>query len=341
MTAAGRVVCFGEVLLRLGAPGPQLLQQASQLEVWVGGAEANVAIALASLGHRAAMVTVLPDNALGLKALGELRRHGVDTRAVGQAAGRMGLYFLDRGAGLRAGEVLYDRSGSAFINAGGGAHDWSALLAGADWLHVSGVTPALGAGLADAALAAVRAARRAGVRVSFDANFRSRLWQAWAGDAPAILGALMAEADLLFANERDMQVVLGRAFEEGDAAQRFQAAARAAFARFANLECMAATVREQRSVEHHVLRALCVLRDGSLHETGRREVWSIVERTGAGDAFAAGVLHGLLARLDAKAGLEFALAAACLKHSVPGDASPLSAADIAALVAGEGYGVRR
>lgn len=341
MKAAGKVVCFGEVVLRLAAPRRELLLQSPRLEVVVGGAEANVAVALASFGHNAQLASALPDNSLGRVALGELRRHGVDTRAVRWAPGRMGLYFLDHGAGQRAGEVLYDRAGSAFAESGGGGHDWPGLLAGAHWLHVSGVTPALGRGVADATLAAMRAARKAGVKVCFDGNFRPKLWQSWKGDAPAILGSLMAEADLLLANERDMQVVLGRTFEQGDATQRFSAAAEAAFGKFPSLGWMAATVRVQDDVEHHELSALSIARGGRLHATRVRKVGPVVDRIGAGDAFAAGLLHGLLTGLDDAAGLEFALAAACLKHSVAGDFLTLRAAEVQALIAGEGFGVRR
>lgn len=341
MQAAGRVVCFGEVMLRLGAPGRELLLQSPRLEAQIGGAEANVAVALCNFGHQAALASVLPDNALGRAALGELRRHGVDTRAILQVAGRMGLYFLDHGAAQRAGEVIYDRAGSAFIAAAGGGHDWPALLAGAGWLHVSGVTPALGRDVAAAVLAAMRAARAAGVKVCFDGNFRPKLWQTWQGDAATVLGSIMAEADLLLANERDMQVVCGRAFDGSDAGERFCAAARVAFARFPALGRMAATVREQRNVDHHVLSALSIARDGTLQSTAAREVGPIVDRIGAGDAFAAGLLHGLLSGLDDAAGLEFALAAACLKHAVAGDFLPLRVADVQALVAGQGYDVRR
>ncbi len=336
-----RVVCFGELLLRFSAPQRQLLLQSPQLEVCMGGAEANVAVALAHLGHAASMVGVITDNALGEAALGELRRHGVDAGAVQRIAGRMGLYFLAPGAGQRPSEVLYDRAGSAFAAAGGGTHDWPALLAGADWLHVSGVTPALGQATADATLTAMRAARAAGVRVSFDGNFRAMLWQAWQGDAPGILTAVMAEADLLFANERDIEVVLGREFTQPDPAQRFHAAATAAFTSFPHLRRMVATVREQASVDHHVLSGLSVKRDGGVIKAPRRNVGPIVDRIGTGDAFAAGVLHGELAGLDEATGLRFGLAAACLKHSVPGDFSPLGVRDIAAFAAGEDFRVRR
>lgn len=335
------VICFGELLLRLSAPGRQLLLQSPALEVCVGGAEANVAVALAHMGHATAMVGTVADNALGQAALGELRRHGVDTGHVIPAAGRMGLYFLTPGAAQRPSEVLYDRADSTFATAGGGKHRWPELLRGSVWLHVSGITPALGQAAANATRDAMRAARAAGVLVSFDGNYRERLWQTWKGDAPAILAELFTEADLLFANERDIEVVLGGRFDQADPRDRFNAAAEAALAAFPNLQRMLGTIRQQASVDHHALSALSIARNGTRCETGRHDVGPIVDRIGTGDAFAAGVLHGALVGMDHHAALEFGLAAACLKHSVPGDVLPLAVADIQAFAEGAGFGVRR
>ena len=337
----GHIVCFGELLLRLGAPGRQLLLQSPHLEVYVGGAEANVAVSLARLGHRARMVGVVADNALGEAATGELRRHDVDTQAVQRAVGRMGLYFLTPGAIQRPSEVLYDRADSAFAQVGGGQHDWTALLAGADWLHVSGVTPALGQQAADGTLQAMRAARAAGVKVSFDGNFRPKLWQAWNGDAPGILLGLMAEADVMFASHRDIEVVLGQPFQQATSQERFLSGAQAAFAAFPHLQRMAATIRVQRSVDHHALSAIDARRDGSSHATPAYEVAPIVDRIGTGDAFAAGVLHGAMTGMDDADGLHFGLGAACLKHSLPGDFNLLGAAEISAFLGESGFDVRR
>lgn len=337
----GTVVCFGELLLRLGSPGREWLLQTPRLEVHVGGAEANVAVSLAHFGHAAKMAGVVADNPLGEAAAGELRRQGVDTGAVQAMPGRMGLYFLATGAIQRPSQVLYDRADSAFARAGGGRHDWPALLAGADWLHVSGVTPALGAAAAQGTLAAMRAARAAGVRVSFDGNFRPQLWKAWEGDAPGLLRGLMAEADLMFASHRDIEVVLGLRFQQEHAQARFAAAAQAAFDAFPHLRRMAATVRVQRSVDHHALSALTLGRGGDLRITPEYELPAIVDRIGTGDAFAAGVLHGILAGMDEADGLHFGLAAACLKHSLPGDFSVLGVADVAAFLEQDGFDVRR
>ncbi len=348
---AHRIVCFGELLLRLGAPGRERLLQSGTLDVRIGGAEANTAVSLARFGHRAALVGAVPENALGEAALGELRRHGVAVDGVQRRVGRMGLYFLATGAGLRPSEVLYDRAGSAFALAGPEAYDWPAQLAGAAVFHVSGVTPALGQATADAALAAARAARAAGAQVSFDGNFRAKLWAAWDADPSAILRALIGEADLAFADHRDIAVVLGDAdgstdsstdaASHDDASARFAAAAARAFAAFPHLRRIASTVRMQHSVDDHSMRALMATRAGALHATPTYALHGIVDRIGAGDAFAAGVLHGLLVGMSDAESLHFGLAAACLKHSIPGDFNLVDREDVLALMRSEGLDVRR
>jgi 2-dehydro-3-deoxygluconokinase len=339
MSAA--ILCFGELLLRLGAPGRQLLLQTPQFEVHVGGAEANVAVSLAQFGHEARMVSVVPEGPLGAAAVGELRRHGVDTRGVATGPGRMGLYFLVSGAIHRPSEVLYDRAQSAFARAASERFDWPRLLEGGVRLHLSGVTPALGPDSAAAALHAARAARAAGLAVSFDGNFRGKLWEAWNGDAPGILRTLMAEADLLFADHRDLEVVLGLRSDEAPPAERFAQAAGAAFEAFPQLQRFTSTHRVQHSVDHHALAAWMATRAGALHATPAYEVTPIVDRIGAGDAFAAGVLHGLHSGMDDPDSLHFGLGAACLKHSVPGDFNRVTVADVAAFVGRARLDVRR
>lgn len=339
-----RIVCFGELLLRLGAPGRERLLQTPALQVHVGGAEANVAASLARFGHAAAMAGTVADNALGTAALGELRRHGVDVSAVARAPGRMGLYFLSTGAGLRPSEVLYDRADSAFAGADADAYDWPALLRGAAWLHVSGVTPAVGPAAAQAAIAAVRAARTANVRVSFDGNFREKLWARW-NDAPgAIVRELLGHAELAFANHRDFDVALGPGANDDvrdDWQARFVAGAARAFAAFPALQRIAATHRVQHSVDHHSLAAMLATRGGELHRVEARELHGIVDRIGTGDAFAAGVLHGVLTGMDDAQALAFGHAAACLKHAQPGDFHLADVDEVMALLGDARLDVRR
>ena len=330
-----RIVCFGELLLRLSAPRGEVMLQSQRLDVCVGGAEANVAVALARFGHAVSMVSAVPANSLGEAAAGELRRHGVDTADVCVRPGRMGLYFLEIGAGHRASQIVYDRAGSAFADADAESWDWAQLLDDAHTLHVSGVTPAVGARTAAAAIAAVRAARQRGLHVVFDGNFRSKLWQAWDSDPQAILRDIFECADTVFADHRDIGIVLGRDFA-GDAG----AAAPRAFASFPHLKRIVATRRTQHSVDDHELSAVMHTRTQT-HTTASHRVTAIVDRIGTGDAFAAGVLHGLTSGMDEPASLEFGLAAGCLKHSVSGDFLRLSAADVAEFLGERRFDVRR
>jgi len=329
------IVCFGELLLRLSAPEHERLLQSARFNVDVGGAEANVAVALARFGHAARLISVVADNALGEAAVGELRRHGVDVRDVRRAEGRMGLYFLEAGAVHRPSQVLYDRAGSAFAHTPAQNYDWPRLLENADLLHVSGVTPALGADAARATLDALRTARERGLHVVFDGNFRGKLWRVWNTEPQHVLREIFACADTLFADHRDIAMVLERDFDASSPEQMSAAAATAAFAAFPLLRRIAATRRVQHSVDQHELSAALHTRAGSV-QLPAQTITSIIDRIGAGDAFAAGVLHGFQSGMSDHESLEFGLAAACLKHSVPGDFLRLGADEVAAF-----YGARR
>jgi 2-dehydro-3-deoxygluconokinase len=338
--SSGRVVCFGELLLRLSPPDGELPFQSPRLQAHFGGAEANVAASLAILGHDSAMVSALPDNPLGRAALAELRRHGVDVAGIGFAAGRMGTYLLSPGAMQRPAEVTYDRAGSVFALAPAGAWDWPRLLHGARWLHLSGINLALDPATAEAAFAAARAARDAGVAVSFDCNHRAKLWGARAAQAPALLREMFSLATLVFGNERDLAAVLGTDVTVHPDDAGFGTAARLAFTRFAGLHMLAATDRRSIDNDAQQLRARLATRDG-LHRTRSFRLAGIVDRIGSGDAFAAGLLHGLLRAMPAPQALDFALAAGCLKHSVRGDVNLLGEAQMLAFLAGESPDVRR
>jgi 2-dehydro-3-deoxygluconokinase len=330
------IVFFGELLLRLSAPGRGLLLQEPSLDVCVGGAEANVAVGLASLGHATRMVSAVPDNALGRAALATVRGAGVDCSGVKTLPGRMGLYFLAPGAGLRASEIVYDRAGSSFATAPADAFDWPALLHGASRMHLSGITPALGLDSAAAAIAAAEAAAAAGVPVSFDGNYRARLWEAWDSDPRTILTRLIGHADILFGNHRDISLLLGRDFS-GDGPDRRRVAAEAAFDAFPNLRFIASTARHVDDADSHRIAGRIDARERA-YQTDEILVAGIVDRIGAGDAYAAGVLHGLPGGIEA--GAQAGLALTCLKHSLPGDMSLFRQADIDAFVAG-GFDVRR
>jgi len=329
----GKIVCFGELLIRLTAPERELILQSGRLDVHVGGAEANVAVGLARLSHKSAMISSVPDNPLGDAALGHLRRFGVGVEGVSSRPGRMGLYFVSQGAGPRPSSIVYDRDGSSFSMAESGDFDWDNLLEGADILHLSGITPALGERSAKAALVAADAARARGIRVSFDGNYRGQLWQKRGIDPQPILAELISRADILFGNHRDIGLLLGREFDSQGAARRREAAVDA-FAEFPNLSLIASTSRHiDEASRHHIAARIDTI--NAVHQTHEIVVGDIIDRIGAGDAFAAGALHGLLSGKDLDTVANYGLALACLKHSLPGDASLFDQADIDAFLAGE------
>jgi 2-dehydro-3-deoxygluconokinase len=332
-------LAFGEIMLRLSPPGRELLLQTPKFDVWVAGAEANVATALARLDHDVALASIVPDNDLGRSAIATLRGHGVDTRRIARAGERMGLYFVTSGAGLRATEVIYDRAYSSFAAAPVSAWDWDALLDGVDWFHLSGITPALGPVPAESAIAAVRAAAARGIPISFDGNYRAKLWERWDGDPRAILTQLVEHADLLFGNHRDIALLLDRDFAGHDGEDRRRDAAEAAFAAFPKLRTIASTARHVENVDLHRISARVDTRDGHA-QTGEVTLAGIVDRIGGGDAFASGVLHALRRGGDIGSAAATGLALTALKHSLPGDAALFRQADIDAYLAG-GLDVRR
>lgn len=330
----GAIVSLGEVLLRLAPPAPLLLHQARALEIEVGGAEANVLAALAALGYPVRLVSALPDSPLGTIAAGALAARGIETSAVRRLSGRMGLYFLEPGHGRRPARIVYDRQASAFAQAGPESFDPGAALKGARLLHLSGITPALGAQAAATTLAAARRARAMGVPVCFDGNFRAQLWAAWEGEPQAILREIIDCADILIGNHRDIALVTGACFL-GHGEQRRRAAAETAFAAFPRLQLVASTARRVIAADHHAIAARVDTRNEAA-QTEEIEVAGIVDRIGTGDAFAAGLLHGWFGGETPAEMARNGLALCILKHGVAGDAAPFTQADIAAFWSGPG-----
>ena len=245
----------------------------------------------------------------------------------------MGLYFLTPGAGLRASDIVYDREASVFALAAPEQWDWDSLLTGAELLHLSGITPALGPSAAAAALVAAEAAAARGIAISFDGNYRAQLWARWESDPRAILGHLVARADILFGNHRDVSLLLGREFG-GEGEGRRREAAEAAFEAFPKLRLIASTARHVRDADTHAIAARIDGREGAV-QTDEVTVAGIVDRIGAGDAFAAGVLHGILLDRDLDWTVRAGLALTALKHSLPGDASLFGPRDLDSFLAGE------
>lgn len=320
----GTIACFGEIVMRVSVPHGELPLQSARFDAHAGGAEANVAVALAALGHDTAMISAVPEGAIGDGVLGELRRHGVDVVPVLRPAGRMGLYYYLPGGPMRPAEVVYDRAGSAFAEALARDWNWEPLLNGAGWLHVSGVTPALGPNSAEAVLEAVTRARAAGIGVSFDGNWRGRLWERWQSDPAAILKPIVAQATVLFGNHRDAALLLGREFS-GEAEDRRREAALALLDHFPSLEYVASTAREIVGPDVHRITARIDTRD----EGGASDptvVAPVIDRVGTGDAFAAGVLDGLWQGRALADAAKCGLGMSVLKHGIYGDFAPFSRA---------------
>jgi 2-dehydro-3-deoxygluconokinase len=324
------VVTFGEAMVRLAPPGFRRIEQAESLDVQVGGAELNTAVALVRLGRSAAWMSRLTDNPLGRLVLNRARAAGVDTSGVVLTPeDRVGLYFLEFGAAPRASSVVYDRQDSAVARIAPGMIDWAKVFAGARWFHVTGITPALSASAATATREALAAAKSAGLTVSFDLNYRAKLWTP--EEAGRCLGELMSYTDVLITTEEDVAKVFGitgRTEEE---------VAKQLTERF-GLRVVAITLRDNPLVWRNSWTAVAFA-GGTAYSTRRYEV-EIVDRLGAGDSFAAGLIHGLLDE-DLQKGLDYGVALSALKHSVPGDFAWVTREEVEALLKGGGLRISR
>jgi 2-dehydro-3-deoxygluconokinase len=336
-----RVVTFGEVMLRLKSPGFERLFQSSVLEATFGGAEANVAVSLAQFGLPVSFVTALPANPVGDSAVNEVRGFGVDTQFIKRQGDRVGIYYLETGANQRPSRVTYDRAGSSISTAKKGDFDWDKILDGAVWFHVSGVTPAISATAADLTIEAAQAARAQGVTVSCDYNYRKNLWR-YGRKAPEIMREIVKHVDVGIANEEDCEKALGIPSDvdvsKGELdIDRYRRTAERVFEAFPNLKKQVITLRESHSADRNGWSA--VLYDGKKLRTSKHyDITDIVDRVGGGDSFAAGLIYGLIHYKDDQKALEFATAASCLKHSIPGDFNRVSAAEVESLMGGDASG---
>jgi 2-dehydro-3-deoxygluconokinase len=303
------VVTFGELMLRLSPPGQERLFQSPEFRAGFGGCEANVAVGLAHLGVRAEYVTRLPDSPIGQAALEALQAEGVGTEGIVLGGERMGIYFVEPGADMRTSRVVYDRAGSAFAGIAPGMVDWARTLAGARWLHGSGITPALGAGPRAALAAAIAVARASGACVSLDLNYRPALWQS--RDPRPVIAPLVQDADLLIANRDAVRAMLGVEAPDDSLAPRLAE-------RF-GCRRVALTRREVLSASEHGWSA--VLYDAASRGAwrSRRYQMRVVDRVGGGDSFAAGLIAALAGDREPADAVEFAAAAGALKLTIPGD----------------------
>ena len=335
------LVTFGEAMVRLTPPASQRLEQAHSFDAWVGGGELNVAVAAARLGVASRWVSRLPENALGRMIAGRAREQGVDAQIEWTADDRAGLYFVELGAAPRASSVLYDRAASAISKIKPGSVDWASVFLGARWYHVSGITPALSESAAKVAAESLVAAKKAGLTVSYDLNYRSKLWSA--EQARAVQEPLMEHVDVLITTEEDTQVVFGisaeakGSYEQVDA-ESYAHVARSLEKRF-KLDAVAITLRENPRVLLNSWSAI-VAAGGKIHRAPRYEV-EVVDRIGAGDAFSAGLIVSRLENNGWDDAVRFATATSALKHSIPGDFCLVTRGEVDRLLQGASLRVSR
>jgi 2-dehydro-3-deoxygluconokinase len=336
-----KTVCFGEIMLRLSPPGFERLFQSPTLQATFGGGEANVAVSLAQFGCDSSYVTRLPANPLGDAAIRSLRAEGVNVEHVVRGGSRLGIYFAEIGASQRPSTVVYDRSHSAITALEPGSIPWDDVFEGAAWFHTTGITPALSASARDCAREALEAAKRAGVRVSVDLNYRKKLWSE--RDAQQTMRGLMPLVDLVIANEEDLQSVLGIEVPQVDVTRASLSAAgyREAAERVAGefgVTQVAVTLRESLSASDNAWSAVLFDAASRAFHQSQRYTVRLVDRIGGGDSFAAGLIFGLLSGRGDEASLQFAVAASALKQTIPGDFNHVSVTEVERLVAGDASG---
>lgn len=336
-----KYITFGEIMLRLKPLNRERFFQSPLLEATFGGGEANVAVGLARFGLNVAYVSVIPNNSIGDACIGELRRQGVDTSLIVRKGDRLGIYFLEAGANQRPSKVIYDRSHSAIAEAKLGEIDWDKLFDGVSWFHITGITPAISLSASELSLEAVKKAREKGVTVSCDFNFRKKLWK-YGKSAPEVMGELVKYADIVIGNEEDCQKSLGVKVdidvESGKLQiERYKELTDKILKLYPNIKKIAITLRESHSANYNEWSAVLNNREEFLISK-KYEIHNIVDRVGAGDTFAAGLIYGLNNLTNDKETLEFAVAASCLMHSIPGDLPLLSVAEVKNLAKGSGSG---
>ncbi len=335
------VVTFGEIMLRLAPPGfERFLQSPSFVATW-GGGEANVAVSVAGFGWPASFCTVIPSNPIADSMVGELRRFNVDTSKIVRGKGRMGIYFVEPGANQRASKVVYDREYSSIALAKPGDIDWNVVFDGAGWYHTTGITPAISESAAALALESVRVAKEKGITVSCDLNYRKNLWK-WGKAAHEVMGELVKYVDVVIANEEDCQAALGIQADVDVHSGKldedvYRALAAKVLDAHPNVKTIAITLRESHSASHNGWSA-CLYDGQEFIRSRHYEITHIVDRVGGGDSFAGGLIYGLNALGTKREALEFAVAASCLKHSLPGDFSRFSLDEVKTLLKGDGSG---
>ncbi len=335
------ILTFGEIMLRLKAPGHERFFQSPMLEATFGGGEANVAVSLANFGMDAEFLTVLPQNEIADACIRELRYFGVGTKKIVRGDGRVGIYYLEAGANQLPSKVVYDRAYSSIALAKPGDIDWDNAFAGVDWFHITGITPAISESAMALSLESVKEAKKRNITVSCDLNYRKNLWK-YGKTASEVMRELTRYVDVAIANEEDVQKSLGItvdvSVESGELdREKYRALGDRVLKTYPDLRCIAITLRESRSADWNGWAAC--LNDGRDFYVSRKyEIRDIIDRVGGGDSFAAGLIYGLNRYDDKQQALEFAAAASCLKHSIPGDFNRVGVPDVEKLLSGDGSG---
>jgi len=335
-----RVVTFGEIMLRLSPPDHLRFSQAHNFDAIYGGGESNVAVSLAHFGIETSFVTRLPANDIGDACQNTLRQYGVDTSHIVRGGDRLGIYFLEHGAVHRGSKVIYDRAGSALATIQAGMVDWQAAFKGATWFHWTGITPAISAGAADACLEAVQKAKKAGLTVSCDLNYRSKLWK-WGKQPQEVMQALVGYSDVAIGNEEDAAKVFGIHAPDTDVtsgeldAEKYRAVCQALSERFPGLERIGITLRGSVSASHNTWSAVLWHAEDMLFGP-QYNITHIVDRVGGGDSFVAGLIYGLNTYPgDDQRALDFAVAASALKHTIFGDFNLVTVPEVEKIMSGD------
>ncbi|MCL2480689.1 MAG: sugar kinase [Spirochaetaceae bacterium] len=336
-----KVVTFGEIMLRLKSPGFERFLQSPMLEATFGGGEANVAVSLACLGINSSYVTAVPDNPIGRACIGELSRYGVDTSKVLKTGKRLGTYYLEQGACQRSSVVIYDREHSSVSETTAEQYDWEKIFEDVSWFHISGITPAISANAANVTIAAVSFAKNKEIQISCDLNYRSKLWK-YGKKAPEVMSEVMKYVDVAIGNEEDCQKSLGIETKilpntAGFNEDAYKEITEKVLSTYPNLKKVAITLRQSNSADINGWSAVLNNRKEYLKSV-RYDINDVVDRVGSGDAFASGLIYGFHKYGGDKEALNFAIAASCLKHSVPGDLPLITETEVLGLLKSGGSG---
>ena len=334
-----KIVTFGEIMMRLNPEGYRRFVQADGFEASYAGGEANVAVSLANYGFDAAFVSKVPAHEIGQCAVNMLRRYGVDTSMMVRGGDRLGIYFVEKGASQRASKVIYDRAYSAISLAKKEEFNWEEIFKGVDWFHFTGITPALGGEMPEACLEACKAAKKLGVKISCDLNYRKKLWST--AEAQKVMSELMPYVDVCIANEEDAKDVFGIEAENTDLnAGKVNDAGYISVAQKLTekfgFEKVAITLRSSISASDNEWGAM-LYSDGKAYFSPKYLV-HIVDRVGGGDSFGGGLIYSLLSGYDEQKAINFAVAASCLKHSIEQDFNLVSVSEVENLAAGNASG---